>query len=91
MKELFFWLICNTSIDNSSQITNHELKHIFLEAYPDYINSNHNGKISGLIGMFLYSIYSTDLVKEAGSNRSITYNLRVHRKPVKEIIIRNLE
>lgn len=87
MKELFFWLICFTSIDDSSQITNHELKKVFLEAYPQYKKDN---KLAGLIGMFLYYLYPNELVKEAGGN-SILYNLRVHSKPVKEIIIHDLE
>lgn len=87
---LFFWLICYTSIDNSRQITNSEIKQIFIETCPAEINNNHKGTISGLIGTFLYSIYGTDLVKRGGS-KGITYNLRVCTKPVREIIIRNLE
>lgn len=87
MKELFFWLICYTSIDDSSHITNHELKKVFLEAYPDYKSIN----LSGLIGMFLYYIYPNELVKIGGGGKRIGYNLRVHSKPVKKIIIHDLE
>lgn len=88
MKELFFWLICFTSIDNSSQITNHELKNCFLEAYPQY---KKDIKLGGLIGMFLYYLYPNELVKINEGGKSICYNLRVHSKPVKEIIINDLE
>lgn len=86
MKELFFWLICNTSIDKSNQIINNDIKKYFLEVYPDCNTSN----LNGLIGMFLYSIYGNNLIKRTVSN-SILYNLRVHSKPVKEIIIHDLE
>lgn len=87
MKELFFWLICNTSIDNGKQTNTREVSKAFLNDYPELQIGN---SLFGLIGRFLNYIYHTDLMKVKTDN-GVYYNLKIHDKPVKEVIIRDLE
>jgi len=87
MKELYFWLICNTSIDDTSQTSNKEIREAFFKDNPEVINT---GKYSGLIGLFLNSLYAPDLIKNDNNKRRVTYNIKIHNQPVREITITNL-
>ena len=89
LKKLFFWLICNTSIDDNRQTTNKEIREAFFKDYPELIN--HNGYYACLIGIFLTGLYAPDLIKNDTDKRRVTYNIRVHDTPIKEITVTNLE
>jgi len=88
MKKLLFWLICNTSIDNETQTSNKEIKQAFFNANPEL--STDTGIYSCLIGTFLNVLYSSELIKTNPNTRNVLYNVRVHSKPVREVIIRDL-
>ena len=88
MKELLFWLICNTSIDNNSQTSNKEIRQAFLKQYPQC--NKDNGGYAGLIGIFLTGLYAPDLIKTNVNTRNVLYNIKIHSKPVKEIIERDI-
>lgn len=88
MKKLFFWLLCNTSIDNESQTSNKQIKQAFFNANPEI--STDTGIYSCLIGTFLNVLYAPELVKFNPNTRNVLYNVKVHSTPVREIIIRDI-
>ena len=89
MKELFFWLICNTSIDNERQTSNKEIRKAFFKQYPEL--NNDNGGYAGLIGIFLTGLYHNKLIKTNANTRNVLYNIKIHTKPVKQITVTDLE
>ena len=89
MKELFFWLICNTSIDNGRQTSNKEIRKAFLNQYPEL--NNDNGGYAGLIGIFLTGLYHNKLIKTNTGTGNVLYNIKIHSKPLKQITVTELE
>ena len=89
MKTLFFWLICNTSIDDTKQTSNKEIREAFIKDNPEL--KDNRGKYAGLIGVFLNGLYAPDLIKYNVGTRRVLYNIKVHDKPVKQITVTNLE
>lgn len=74
-KNLIYWLIDNTEINNENTVSNKEIKSCFLNSFPEY-NSIADNIIAFKIGLCLNLIYDAELIK-IKNDGLIHYNIQI--------------